>query len=400
MKNFCLTILALSLFVLVSCEQEPIGQTPTDKTPPQAIQDIIVESMPGGAKISYTLPNETDISYVKGEYYVKGVKKVIRSSIYKNYMLMEGLGTTEPVELTLYTVDHSENLSAPIIKQITPGTPLIDLILSSMNIHTDFGGIKVTWENVLSSEVGITVLADNGKGELEEGETLFTDMRNGDYSFRGYNDQERTFAVFLIDKWGNVSDTIKKSVTPYFEKLLDKKQHKRLLLPMDNKTQGGGNWAFSYMFDDKVGENGWHTQDGNGGKLPLYFTIDLGVNAKLSRFKLWHRPGTNYAYKHYNIKAFEVWGTAEYKPNMDEAYWTNEWKTSWEHLGNFVTNKPSGMDGEVTNSDREYAANGFEFIIPLEAKNMRYLRFVMTSNWSGGSDVHISELSFYGNDQL
>lgn len=399
MKKIILAIIILLPILVVSCTQEPIGQTPTDKIPPKTIENVLVEAMPGGAKISYTLPDETDISYVRGEYNVKGIKHVVRSSVYKNFLIVEGLGTIDPVELTIYTVDHSENVSAPIKEKFTPGTPLVDLILTSMKLQTDFGGVKVTWENVLGSEVGITVFATNDKGELEEGETLFTDLKDGDYSFRGYDDSERTFAVCLIDKWGNASDTVKQVVKPYFEKLLNKKTHKRLILPTDNSTQLGGAWSFQNLFDDVIGENGWHTNDGNGGKLPLYFTIDLGGEAKLSRFKLWHRPGTNYAYKHYNIKTFEVWAATEYKPNMMEDYWTNEWKNDWQQLGDFVTFKPSGMDGEVTNSDRDYAAAGFEFIIPLEAKNVRYLRFVMTSNWSGGSDVHISELSFYGNDQ-
>lgn len=401
MKKIVLFIAIVLPLLMAACSEDKVGQIPTDSIPPKPIENVEVESMPGGAKITYSIPKETDISYVKGEYTVNGKIYVIRSSVYKNYMMMEGLGTSDPVELTLYTVDHSENLSQPITKTITPGTPLVKLIMESMTMQRDFGGVKVTWENVLSSEVGITVLATNDKGELEEGETLYTDMKNGEYSFRGYDDSERTFAVCLTDKWGNSSDTIKQVITPYFEKLLDKKSHKRLILPMDNSTQLGGNWGFMNMFDDKIGDsNGWHTTDGNKGKLPLYFTIDLGANAKLSRFKLWHRSGNNYYYKHFNIKTFEVWGAEDYKPNMDEEYWTNEWKNDWQQLGDFVTYKPSGMDGEVTNSDREYAANGFEFIIPLEARNIRYLRFVMKSNWSGGSDVHISELSFYGNDQL
>lgn len=399
MKNIIYALL-LSLCIC-SCSEDHVGQTPTDGVPPLSIEDVKIESMPGGAKITYTIPKETDISYVKGEYLVNGNLHVVRSSIYKNYVLVEGLGSTDPLEIKLYTVDHSENQSNPIVATINPGTPLVDLIMESMKINADFGGINITWENVLSSEVGITVLATNSEGIFEEGETLFTAIKDGNYSFRGYDDVKRTFAVCLTDKWGNVSDTIKQELTPLFEKLLDKSKHKRLILPMDNKTQyNAGSWSFPMMFDDVISSgNGWHTSDGNEGKLPLYFTIDLGVTAKMSRFKLWHRDGSDWVYKHYNIKEFEVWGAATYKENMDEEYWTNEWKNDWELLDDCVTYKPSGMDGPVTNIDVEYASKGFEYIVPLEKKNVRYVRFVMKSNWSGGSDVHISELSFYGNDQ-
>lgn len=400
MKYLYILILSLLPFFISACTEEPIGQTATDNQAPQTIKNVVVESMPGGAKISYDLPKETDISYVRGEYVANGKKHIVRSSIYHNYVMVEGLGTTEPFEISIYTVDHSENASEPIKEMITPGTPPVKLILASMKMNTDFGGVNITWDNELGTEVGITILATNEKGELEEGETLYTEIKEGEYSFRGYDTAKRTFAITLADKWGNLSDTIKKEITPYFEKLLDKKSHKRLKLPADNQSTYGS-WSFEKMFDGiTTGENGWHTNDGNNGKLPLYFTVDVGVNAKLSRLKLWHRSG-QYYYSHYNIKSFELWGSINPpKEGMLEAYWTGDWKNDWQHLGDFVTLKPSGMDGPVTNADKDYAALGFEFLIPLEAQNVRYLRFVMKNNWTGGSDLHLTELSFYGNDKL
>lgn len=389
----------LMTICICSCAEDHVGQTPTDNVGPAVIRNVEIESMPGGAKVTYELPKETDISYVKGVYLTKGVEHVVRSSVYKNYLLVEGLGSTDPFEITLYTVDHSENLSEPVVKNITPGTPLVKLILESMKIATDFGGIKVTWDNVLASEIGVTVLATDEKGDLVEGETLFTALKDGEYSFRGYDDSKRLFAVCLTDKWGNTSDTIRQEATPYFEKLLDKSKFKRLILPKDNSSDYGAAYNFYKMFDDQIGSgNGWFTTL-SSPPLPLYFTIDLGQVAKLSRFKLWHRLG-NFTYRSSNMKEFEVWATSAYKENMDEEYWTNGWKNDWEQLGDFVTHKPSGMDGDVTNTDIEYATNGFEFIIPLEAKTYRYIRVVMKSNWSGSSNLEISEMSFYGNDKL
>ena len=76
--------LIYSFFLLVlisSCAEDHIGQTPTDGTAPSTITAVEVESTPGGAKISYTIPKETDISYVKGVYYVNNREHVVRSSI-------------------------------------------------------------------------------------------------------------------------------------------------------------------------------------------------------------------------------------------------------------------------------------------------------------------------------
>ena len=64
--------MTLLIVSITSCDEEKIGQTPTDNIPPQPISNVSVESLPGGAKISYELPQETDISYVKGEYLFQG----------------------------------------------------------------------------------------------------------------------------------------------------------------------------------------------------------------------------------------------------------------------------------------------------------------------------------------
>lgn len=394
MKIFVICyVFCLSIFF--SCADDHIGQTPTDNIAPAAISAVQVKSMPGGADISYDLPKETDISYVKGVYYIKGVEYVVRASIYTNVVKVEGLGSTDPVEVTLYVVDHSENVSEPYIVTIYPATPVVDLIMETMKLRADFGGVNATWKNELESEVGITVLTSNEKGELEEGETYYTNLKDGNYSFRGYNDQLRVFALYLTDKWGNVSDTLKQEITPYFEEQLDKKKHKKVVLPRDNSSVLSSSYTFEKMFDNNI-STFWHTSE-KDGVLPICFTVDLGVEAKLSRFKLYHRSGTAYLYKHYNPKTFEVWGCTTYKEGMTEDYWEEEWKKDWEQIGDYVTLKPSG-DGNVTNEDKEYAEKGFEFTTPLDKDKFRYLRFVVKSTWSGSAYLHIAELTFWGND--
>lgn len=403
-KIFFISIVSL-LFGLSSCSEESVGQTPTNKTPPSQVTNIQVESIPGGAKITYHLPKETDISYVRGEYIYQGKKRVVRASAYSEAMIIEGLGSTEPVDITIYTVNHSEVTSEPYKTSFTPDTPPIITILESMKMLTDFGGVGIQWENKTGTEIGITLFNSNDDNEMEEGETYYTAVKDGEYSFRGYDTQERTFALCVTDKWGNVSDTIKSVHTPMYEALLDKSKHKQHLLPLDN-NKSLGSWPFSALFNNVIGNNGWHTDGAD--RLPLFFTIDLGVEAKLSRFKLWGRE--TYEYGHYNIKFFEVWGSVAPKIGKYEDYWEDpnnleeepgeNWETdgTWELLGDFYTFKPSGEMTPVTNDDRTYAKNGFEFTIPLDKKNVRYLRFKMKANWSGGKDVHISELSFWGDN--
>lgn len=401
MKKIFFTIITLLIVSITSCDEEKIGQTPTDNIPPQPISNVSVESLPGGAKISYELPQETDISYVKGEYLFQGERRITRASVYNNYMIIEGLGNTNPVDITLYTVDHSENTSTPVKASFTPGIPPIHDIFTSMGLKADFGGINITWDNENKVEIGFTIYATNEKGIFEGGETFYTNQKDGSYSFRGYDSSERIFAFTITDKWGNISDTLKAAFTPLFEKELDKSKHKREVLPVDNNTDYNSGWLFSNLFDGVVGNNGWHTkQNDPNQKIPLYFTIDLGVEATLSRFKLWHRLGNN-VYKNHNIKTFEVWGSRNYKKGMQENYWSEEWKNDWELLGDYETFKPSGEDNpSVTNEDIAYAEAGFEFMVPIEKQRVRYVRFAMKSNWSGSNALHISEITFYGDDRI
>ena len=62
MKKIFFTIMTLLIVSITSCDEEKIGQTPTDNIQPQTISNVSDESLPGGAKISYELPPETDIS--------------------------------------------------------------------------------------------------------------------------------------------------------------------------------------------------------------------------------------------------------------------------------------------------------------------------------------------------
>src|SRR5690606_40504318 len=116
-------VISVGVLVMVSCKEEKIGQTPVDSTPPSAVRNVSIEALPGGAKISYDLPDETDISYITCEYMFNSEKKVSRSSIYNNYVVIEGLADIVPCDFTLYLVDHSENKSEPYTGSFIPLGP-------------------------------------------------------------------------------------------------------------------------------------------------------------------------------------------------------------------------------------------------------------------------------------
>lgn len=397
MKLFYLLVILLSCS-LVSCHEEFVGQTPVDQEAPSSVSNVKVENLPGGAKIYYALPDETDISYVQANYMYKGTLSSTKSSVYQNYVLIEGFGSTDPVDIELYTVDHSENRSLPINVTINPLLPPVYEIADSFEWERDFGGFRLTWENSTKKEVVITLLLKAEDGVYYEEQTLYTSAQKGDYNFRGLEDIPSDFGLFVRDEFYNISDTVMFSLTPIREIEIPSDNFARVLdIPRDEMSNYWG-WVFENMWNGVIGDEGWHTMDGTERKLPIYFTFDLGLKAKLNRFTIWHR--TAFPYGHHNIRKFVVYAANEYEKGKDLDYWDlgGEWETDghWYPIGTFEVKKPSGNSTQVTDEDLEAMYNGFDFNVPSDIPAVRYLRFGMISNFSGGVDLHISEIKFFG----
>jgi hypothetical protein len=388
--------LVAGLFLMTACtEDKGVAQKPSDSVPPQKLSVIGVESTPGGGIILYRLPDEIDISYVKGEYMFQGKKRVIRASVYNNFLTVEGLGSVEPVEITLYVVDHSENVSEPETVRFTPDTPPVETIFSTVEMIPDFAGVHLTWDNPLGIEIGLTLFAVDSTGTLAEVRTEYTPMRAGSYTFRGFDTSERKFAVKIIDKWGNETGMKEAVLTPYFEEALDKSIITQVVLPYDNNTVNNGSQTLMSAFDGNI-NTFYHSGEASGFPLPMLLTMDLGTTAKLSRFILLHRNDSRFDYTHNNIRYFEFWGTTTIKTGVPDDYWWEDWKQDWEILGDYEVIKPSG-EGAITDEDHAAARAGYEFNVPIEKQTYRYIRLVMKGTWGGGNVMQIAELTFYGN---
>lgn len=392
-------LLTLFLTFASACEEERVGQNPVDSTPPSAVSNVLIEALPGGAKISYDLPNETDISYVICEYMFKGMKKVVRSSIYSNFLIIEGLPDIAPCEFTLYLVDHSENTSESYNGSFVPLEPPYKIISKTITMEPDFGGVVIRWVNETNALIGAFLLAKNDDGEWVEYDLVFSSLENEKRSIRGYNTDERDFGVVLLDRFGNISDTVVMSANPLYEKELDKKKFSNAALNGDNYTSHTTNRRpIENIWDNNINVI-WHTNPSAGFTPPQTFTVDLGAEAKLSRLMLWNRQGEFYFAQH-NVRYFEVWGAKELSQDRNSAYWlSNDWKDEWVLLGDFEQIKPSGLPLNQTNAD-DIAATvaGSEFIFESGVEEVRYLRFVVKETWARTAALHIAEITVYGDD--
>jgi hypothetical protein len=392
----------LTAALAYSCSEEQVGQTPTDSVAPGPIKNPVAAGIPGGAIITYELPDDDDLLYVKAVYTINGVERNTSASL--NYKILEikGFGNTDPQTIFLYCVDRSQNMSAPVVVTITPETPPLISIAESLDFDVIFGGFRMKWKNETRADVSIVVTTKGEDGEEQEVDVIYSNAADGGYNVRNLPSIEQEFSAYVVDRWNNRSTIRTTTLTPLYEELLNKKLHKQQLLPGD---LDGYRWdvPFSALFDDIVtGSNFWYpivvtwTQQ---------FTIDLGVTTKLSRYALWHRDDSGrWLYIHDNPKYWEIYGI-DVLPNDTKPmeYWTSTekdvgWKKDWVFLGDGESFKPSGMENglPVTQEDMDFAQRGFQFDFPADAPPIRYIRFHIKETWNGEGRLNIAELSFWG----
>ncbi|WP_372772939.1 DUF5000 domain-containing lipoprotein [Mangrovibacterium sp.] len=374
-----------------ACDEEPIGQQPTDAIAPGPVSNITVENIPGGAILTYDLPDDEDLLYVKAVYTLSdGLESEVRASLYSDTLKIEGFGDTLTHEVSVVAVDRSRNESEKVYTTVEPLTPPVHIVGETLNMVTDFGGVSAFWQNTLRAEVSVVMLMEDNNGEYVPVNTVYSTMEDGVGSYRGLDTIPGNFAIYVQDRWANQSEIKYYSLTPLYETQLDRLKFSEVILPGDEPAAYG--WILPNLWDGTVSKNsGFHT--GSTGNWPQYVTFDLGVNAQLSRMKVFQRTG--YEYRHGNPRSYEVWGCTELTSDILTGSWDG-----WTKLLDCESIKPSGLPlGSTSAEDIAWVAAGEEFIFSPTLPRTRYIRFKVTRNWSDGSFFHLTELEFYGDNR-
>lgn len=394
-----LVVMLLSLICLMGCSQnEKIGLDPTDNIAPAAPTDILVENINGGAIISFTAPKDDDLLCVVASYMVNGIERTTKASPYTNELKVEGFGTEGEYEITLKSLDKSKNESAPVRVVINPLTAPVELIFKSLKVVDSFGGVKLTWNN--ATEVNIIVEAfKKDDDDWTSVENFYSSAKEGKATIRGFQPDPVTFKFRIRDRWDNYSDFLETDNLPLEEVQLDKSKFRTVIaLPGDSPSHGS--LTIDKIWDGNTVSSCYH---GSGNDINRTITFDLGVVAKISRFKMWQRTeSAAWIYSHNNLKRYVIYGCNEITEEMRSGGWENEngevFPTfeGWTEIVNVLCHKPSGDTGKVTNEDKEYILNGDEQEVPIDAPAFRYVRIYMLENWSGGTTAQIGEMTFWG----
>lgn len=396
MKKYILLIFII--ICMPRCTNEVWRGIPTDdNTPaPPPVTDVKVISTPGGAKISYSLPKSDNLLYVMAEYSLRNKVIQKKSSFYSNSMELEGFPDTSEYNIKLFSVSRDGVQSSPVNVTITPLTPPVVSIFESIVMEPTFGGVRVIFENDSEAEVKLSVITTDSLGDLYTADTYYTKRKNGAFSVRGFDVEERRFGLYVLDRWNNYSDTVYTDLTPWFEELLDKTKFKPLYLPTDTyEAHASASYTLDQLWNNVWGTTAaFHTKPNTG--IPQWFTFDLGVKSSLSRFKFHHRlasqsgSASDGQYAAGDPRVIEIYGSNS--PNADGSW------DSWTLIGKFTSIKPSGQASGWTTEDIQFAVHdGEDFEFPvLEEEGYRYLRFKVLEVWGGVTYIYISELTFWG----
>lgn len=391
MKNYIVLAALFMLTLLSGCKEEYIGQYPVDNVPPKSVSDVKIENLPGGANLTYVLPEEDDLLCITARYVLpSGGAKEMSSSAYSNKIELRGFGKGTKSTVEIVSVDKSYNESLPVRVEIEPlDSPIYD-VFKTLKLYDSFGGVKLYWENPLRENVVFGAMVKNSDGEYKHVETIYSSEIIANRAIRGLDAKPTDFAFYFRDTYNNYTDTLYMQMNPIFEEELDKKKFVAMKLSPKFKFHSFGGGKMEAMWDNvyNVAANLCYIQP---AAEPVYFNFDMGVEAKLSRFRLWSRR--DYLFQLHHLRTFAVWGTNDVNATKDPDNWNG-----WYKIMECESKRPSGIEtpGNLTTEDEEYATAGEEWEAPVDASKFRYMRIQVHTTWGNTMGGFINEITVWG----
>ena len=382
----------LLLTVFSGCKEEYIGQYTVDSVAPKQVSNVQVQNMKGRVVLTYTLPEEDDLLCVTARYVLQnGVKREMSSSAYSNKIELKGFGKGRKYQVELYSIDKSYNESAPCVVEVEPeDSPIYD-VFHTLQLFDAFGGVKLHWENPLKENVVLGAMMKESDGTWKHVETIYSSEAVADKAIRGLDAKPADFAFYFRDIYDNHTDTLYKEMTPLFEEEMDKSKFMEFPLGKYFTHNNFGSKSMTGMWNNvyNVEKDLFYISAGTGMK--PYFSFDMGVESKLSRFRLWTR--LQYMYRLHHLRTFTVYGTNDAAVTKDPDNWEG-----WIKLMDCESFRPSGqiIGGEPNAEEKEHMLAGEEWEFPVDVPKVRYLKFQIHTTWGDTDGAFINEISLWG----
>jgi hypothetical protein len=390
--------IGLLAIIVTGCKQETLNKaTITNNNAPGVVTNVQVQNQNGAASLTYTLPGDADLFYVRAVYEIApGKTREVVASHYTNTLTVDGFGDTLAHVVKLYAVNSSEKASAPVTVTVNPLTPPFVLAFRSLKVTPTFGGFNVTCDNPTKDNLAIVPMVDTANNHLyvqpKGMDNIYSNSVLIKAAVRGQPAIERKYAFFVRDRFLNRSDTLFLTFTPFYEEQFSKSDWSPYVLPGDATILYPGYTDINRIYDGNF-TGGWpnclFTVESAGS--PQMITVDLGKPRIFSRFIL--NPFVEIGDVYYvrgNLREFEIWGSNN--PNLSGAL-----DASWTKLVTCTVIKPSGsVSGTETTADKTYAHDGWGFDFPAGLSSYRYIRIRSLRNWTGSYFMSISEFTLFG----
>lgn len=386
------------LLLFSACHERTLEPLVNIGGKPGVVSNVSVENGHGASKIYYTLPDDQQLLYVEAEYVLgNGEVKTVKSSVFKNFVELEGFVSTNEREVTLYTVNRGEVRSDPIQVKINPLISPLELAYASLTPTGDFGGVNIKYENEFEHEYVLNLLYKED-GEWLVYDKFYSSVKEPGVIFRGLEAVPQDFGIYLVDRWRNRSDTLFQNLTPLYEAEIEKNLMKHYPLDNDYFEPTHATRLISNVWDGPstaAGNNFVLKTADSGLGFPWWFTIDLGKQYFIGRMKMLSSPaqssGGAYSFFFQNTspKVFEVWGSND--PAIDGSW------DSWTLLERFESVKPSGLPiGNNTADDIALGLAGEDFTFSNYDVGYQYIRVNIVDSWSSQFGFILQEMTLWG----
>lgn len=433
---------SLSMFMMISCMESYLGieqiDTGTGKPDKLSVNNIVPKS--GALEVYFTLPSDPNIAQVVASYKNrKGEDVEFKVSRYSSSILVEGFTGTDEKTVKLTCIDVSGNESEAVIVKGTPLLSPVEVAYNTMMTEPTFGGVRLDWKNQDAQPFAIHVLTEDilqvGVVSLVEDPTKTIYNRDSVNTFayvRQYPAVEQKFGFTISDKWGNRSDTLLSSLTPYEEEKIDYNRIKAVTF-FNPTTYGGSRDYATYAINPATGIQNDGNAHGNGniaqtifngvrsGNLyygykfiknladpnpanremvnDVFLTFDLNMDIRLSRIVIFPRVHISYTYARSSPKRFRIWGTND----ANNQRWT-KFPENWTLIGEYEGPDPV-TPGSPTQEEIDWFNNKQEYSIidgninpeGNPASSFRYLRLQLMESYNPSEPYYtINELEMFG----
>ena len=399
------TLAAVLLLGMSACKSadviKPLGASvvPAQVT----ITDVVNRS--GQAIIYYDLPNDKNLKYVKAVFTPReGDEMSVNASYFTDSLIVNGFKEAGEYEVYLYSVSFGENYSEPVKVKVNPETPPYQLVAQTLKCVQSFGGVNVSYENPTKADLSVSVEKLESDGTWSEVNTNYSSVDKVTFSARGQEPVPSTFRVAVSNHWGDVAYSQNYDITPLYETLCDKSMFKGMVLGGDiwEITSWGGASNYNSLecaFDGSYSRSAPIFQTKSTGTVPLSWSLDLGQEYVLSRYKFYACQG----FKAGHPKTFEIYGAKELNPDpsveLVDAFGNVD--PYFTLLGKFESFRPSGITVSAsveprTAEDQLLINNGEEFEFPMGLPAVRYVRIRVTSTWDKVQYIEVPEIDLFG----